>query len=307
MTFKQSLFATIIGILVMASGCKKPATNAAPNLIFKFVFDSTQARLNGFGQPAAMPNGHAGQNPHMNVLSAHYIELAKDSFTQLGTGAVLYQTPNSYAGGDTAIDFTKEPLTPNNGTVFSMPLKNVKPGTYQFLRVSLAYQNFDVQLYVDTTISGYTVQQLFPCTVASFVGYNTYISSYKVKDSTIVVNGSRKQGYWGFEADGSIYSYPFHFLTSGQAPPEATTVVDPLFNSAPIPAGSCVATGRFNGNGALTITGSETKDIVVTISLSVNKSFEWVEVGTPDGLWQPSKGENIVDMGLRGLIHIVQQ
>jgi hypothetical protein len=37
------------------------------------------------------------------------------------------------------------------------------------------------------------------------------------------------------------------------------------------------------------------------LSLSINKSFEWHEV-LSDGKYEPSIGENVVDMGLRGLI-----
>jgi hypothetical protein len=40
---------------------------------------------------------------------------------------------------------------------------------------------------------------------------------------------------------------------------------------------------------------------VVTVSLSTNKSFEWIEVNA-DGYYQPELGEAVVDMGLRGLI-----
>ena len=72
-----------------------------------------------------------------------------------------------------------------------------------------------------------------------------------------------------------------------------------------------MATGAFVSNltgpaTPLTITGHETQDIVITVSLSVNHSFEWVEV-VQDGKWQPSIGENIVDMGIRGLVPIVGQ
>jgi len=35
--------------------------------------------------------------------------------------------------------------------------------------------------------------------------------------------------------------------------------------------------------------------------LSINKSIEWTEV-VVDGKYEPSAGENVVDMGLRGLI-----
>jgi hypothetical protein len=307
---------------VAIGGCKKPATQK-PRLVFKFVFDSTQARLDNFGNPSTMPAGHAGQNPQMNVMSAHYIELAPDKYTALGTGAVLYMTPTHILNGDTAIDFQKENLTSNNGTFYSIELDSVATGTYQYLRVSLAYQNFSAQLYYDTTVTYLTyhipVQAEFPCTVASFVGVNTYITSYKVNTESITVNGDKLQGYWGFEASGTYngnylgnaFSYPYNFLVSGQAPVEATTVVNPLFATSKIPPGSCVATGQFVssliGPGtSLTITGHETKDIVVTVSLSVNHSFEWVEV-VQDGKWQPSIGENIVDMGIRGLVPIIGQ
>jgi hypothetical protein len=39
----------------------------------------------------------------------------------------------------------------------------------------------------------------------------------------------------------------------------------------------------------------------VQLSLSINNSFEWSEVNA-DGKFEPSAGENVVDMGLRGLI-----
>ncbi|MFN0033330.1 MAG: hypothetical protein ACKVOR_14300, partial [Flavobacteriales bacterium] len=70
-----------------------------------------------------------------------------------------------------------------------------------------------------------------------------------------------------------------------------------------VPAGSCVVTGEFAS--PLVITGSETEDIVVIISLSTNRSFEWTEVNM-DGFYEPSAGEAVVDMGVRGLIPIVE-
>ena len=101
------------------------------------------------------------------------------------------------------------------------------------------------------------------------------------------------QGYWAFALND------FPFATSGQAPAGATTVPNPIASSSPIPAGSCVVTGKFLEN--LVINGNENKDVVVTLSLSINKSFEWQEV-IADGKFEPSIGENVVDMGLSGLI-----
>ena len=60
-----------------------------------------------------------------------------------------------------------------------------------------------------------------------------------------------------------------------------------------------MVTGKFANN--LIISGNETQDVIVTLSLSVNNSFEWHEINA-DGKFEPSIGENVVDMGLRGLI-----
>jgi hypothetical protein len=104
---------------------------------------------------------------------------------------------------------------------------------------------------------------------------------------------NRAKGYWAFALNDNPYS------TSGQAPAGATTVPNPIASTSPIRAGSCVVTGKFASN--LVINGNETNDIVVTLSLSVNNSFEWQEI-TADGKYEPSIGENVVDMGLRGLL-----
>jgi hypothetical protein len=111
------------------------------------------------------------------------------------------------------------------------------------------------------------------------------------------VTGNHLQGYWGFYTNVMGVDYK----AEGQAP--ATTVVNPNPLS-PIPPGSCLVTGLFftnNQNQPLHITGNETSDIIITISLSTNKSFEWHE-NTADGLFEPSIGEAVVDMGLRGMI-----
>jgi hypothetical protein len=283
-----------------------------PQLIFVFDFDSTQARLNNLGFDTPMPSGHAGQSPKMNKMSAHYLELAQSAFTALGSGKVLYHAPETSVGGETAIDFSKAVLVGKNQAFLTVPLKNITAGEYEYLRVSLGYQNYDVKFHYDSVhnvpgVGNVHVQQDFPATVASFVGYNTYLTSYKIKNQNVVVNANKKQGYWGFETSGTITAlgnYPFSFYDTGESPAGATTVVNPINSSSPIPAGSCVVTGAFNG-GKLKITGQEKKSITIRVSLSTNKSFEWVDLNG-NGKWEPAKGENIVDMGLRGLIPYIQ-
>jgi hypothetical protein len=109
------------------------------------------------------------------------------------------------------------------------------------------------------------------------------------------VNDDKLQGYWAFESQGT--------MTRGQAPVGATTVVNPLFASSPIPAGSCLVTGAFEA--PLVLNGDETEDVTVILSVSTNQSFEWTD---PDGNGQydPLDGDVPVDMGLRGLRAIVQ-
>jgi len=269
-----------------------------PGLVFKFRFNKTQERLNSFGQPATMPANHAGQSPDFNNISAHYIELAPSAFTALGTGDVLYVGTETTAGGAVALDFNQAIFKGECEDFIRIPFSQITPGTYEWLRVSLAYQNYDIKYRLGgADYSG---------TVASFIGFNTYITSYQINTATLTVNNNRLQGYWGFET--TIFGV--NHTTSGQAPEGATTVPNPLFNSAPIPSGSCVVTGPFNNN--ITITGSETQDIIIIISLSTNNSFEWIDV-IPDGKYEPLNanfqptGEVPVDMGVRGMQAIVVQ
>ena len=158
-------------------------------------------------------------------------------------------------------------------------------GNYEYVRVSLAYQEYNI------TIRNNGVD--YQGKLASFVGYNNYITTHSIGNNSFPVNGNRLQGYWAFALNNVPYA------TSGQAPAGATTVPNPIAATSPIPSGSCVVTGKFDQN--LIINGNETRDVVITLSLSSNNSFEWQEV-TSDGKYEPSIGENVVDMGLRGLV-----
>ena len=288
-----AIFILLLSSLAFVS-CQKSTNTSGTGTVklnFIFKFDSTQARLNAIGQPSAIPPGHAGQSPRFNAMSAHYLELTPNATTALGAGAVLYKAPEVTTGGASAIDFSQSYLAGNNQFFLSGPVSGVPPGTYNWLRVSLAYQNFNV--YVTTAT------QVIDATVASFIGFNTYLTSYKVKDSTVTVNGNKLQGYWAVE--GKVPG--FGFVTTGQAPAGATTVPNPLFATSPIPAGSCVVTGQLAS--PLVITGNETTDINIIITLSTNKSFEWIDVNT-NGKYEPLLGEQVVDMGIRGMIPVKQ-
>lgn len=284
------------------ASCKKDdaINNSTAKVIFKFKFDSTQIRLNSIGQPATMAAGNGAQSPVMNKMSVHYIELAPGALTLLGKGAVVYKAAETNAGGGTAINFDQSSFAGNNQTFFELPIKDIAAGEYEWIRISLAYQNADVKYRIDTVINGISINQDVTGTIAGFIGFNTYIKNYAVKNQSFTVNANKAQGYWGFETTLTIGDFSFPFKTDGQAPAGATTVVNPLFATSPIPAGSCVVTAAF-APGKLKITGTETKDIVIEASFSTNKSFEWVDANG-NNKWEPLKGELVKDMGIRGLI-----
>ena len=256
-----------------------------PYLIVKFQFDPNQARLNNLGQPSSVAPGNAAQSPNFNAISAHYFELAPTAFTQLGDGTILYHAPETTEGGAVAINFNQAIIVGEGEAFLKIPLSEVVQGNYEYVRISLAYQDYNISIRNNSTD--------YDGRLTSFVGYNTFINTHTIGSNSFPVNGNRLQGYWAFALNN------FPYATSGQAPAGATTVPNPIASTSPIPAGSCVVTGKFNEN--LIINGNETRDVVITLSLSINKSFEWREV-TADGKYEPSIGENVVDMGLRGLI-----
>ena len=217
-------------------------------------------------------------------MSAHYIEFAKDSLTQIGNGYIAYKGAETAAGGANAVDFDQAITVTNGGTLYEVPISQITPGIYKWLRVSLTYQNYDIK-FLSGGIDYFG-------TLASFVGFNNYITDYTINSQTVAVNSNKLQGYWGFETAGLTFE--------GQAP--GTTVPNPIAISSPVPAGSCVVTGDFPTD--LVLIGNETEDIIVNINLSTNKSFEWRDLNG-DGFYEPSDGVNpgdtVVDMGLRGL------
>ncbi|WP_053991903.1 hypothetical protein [Mangrovimonas sp. TPBH4] len=282
-------FSVLAAIAMMMSCSEDQDDNiqtSDPNLIIKLKFDPTQERLNNLGQPASIPEGNAAQSPSINRMSANYIEFAPGAFTPLGEGEVIFMGAETTAGGANAIDFQNATFGGDGDVFLTVPLSQVTSGTYEWVRVSLAYQEGEIDLLVNG--ADYTG------TLASFVGYNTYITSFDLNGNTFEVNDNRLQGFWAFEVEG--------YTSEGQAPEGATTVPNPLFDSSPVPQGSCVVTGEFE-NG-LTITGEETQDVEVVLSFSINNSFEWTEVNF-DGKYEPAAGEQVVDMGLRGLIPMV--
>lgn len=299
-----ALWAAIGLTLLTLSACKKETPGSSTsNLQFQLKFDPDQERLNNLGLPSTIPAGNAAQTPEFREMSVHYIELAPGALTPLGSGAIVYHAAETTLGGENAVDFDKAAKGGNNAIIATISLKDVAPGTYEWVRASVTYQNYDVHFNINNIpVLGDLQDQ--KGAVASFVGFNTYITTVKPREKILTVNDDKKQGFWAFETSLSAPYQAYNQLYSGEAPAGATTVVNPLFATSPVPAGSCVVTGKFAQ--PLVITGDETQDITVTLSFSINKSFEWKDANGNGQLDIYADGttpaESIVDMGLRGLI-----
>jgi hypothetical protein len=185
-------------------------------------------------------------------------------------------------------------------------LKNITPGTYNWIRTSVAYQNFDVVFnMLNVPFAGNFLEERG--TFATFTAANTYITPYKVSEKMDSTKGNKKQGYWCLETKLTPAYKPYNRMFNGQSATGTITSPNPLLQTAPTPLDNTILTGRFEA--PLSISGSETADVTVTLSFSNNKSFEWEETINRNGKWdfnmQPVPGqpsvERVIDMGLRSL------
>ena len=286
----KSFFVLCLFISCNSDDEKAPDNSNTAQLIFKFKFDASQERLDNFGAPAVIPAGHAAQTPVFNLMGAHYIELSGASDIPAYNATQIVESPTTTKGGAEAIDFDQALYAADGETFYATEIKNIPAGIYEYLRISLSYQNYTINFRAQN----FDLQG----TVASFVGANTYIEDYKINNETVSVGENKLQGYWAFETD-----FPNIDIIEGQAPAGATTVPNPLHNLSPIPPGSCLVTGAFDT--PLEITGNETSDIVINCSVSINNSFEWIDENG-NGIYEPLDGDLVVDMGVRGLIPTVE-
>ncbi len=285
---KLSNIITVLALLVFVSACKKEE-DKGPKLIFKYTFDKDGERLDNFGQPATIPTGNAAQTPDLKELGIHSIELIDYVVSFPTNQTVIYKGETRSKNGVSGIDFDQELIVKDGEVLIEIPLSEITPGAYTYLRNSLGYQKGEIDFYYnDPTYGAFDLT----ADLVSFVGYKTYISKFKMGSETIQVNDVVNQGYWAVHVEN-----PASVTKTGSSPAQATTVPNPLGNNSPIPAGSCLVTGAFET--PLVITGNETADIVVEVSITTNNSFEWTEVNV-DGKFEPEV-ENLVDMGTRGL------
>lgn len=287
--------------------------NIDAKVIFRYKFDSTLERLGNDGQPASLKEGNGALSPVLNAMSVYHIELMPAASTPFEQGVVLFKAPGTTEGGEKAIDLSRQETAGNYEVFFAIPLKDIPPGEYEWLRVAPAYQQYAVSCHLDTTITVVTdtssvdvlINDDFPATVAFFPGYNTYISSLLLRTLSLDVQGNRRQGFWGFEANYGAEVVNETDTLSGQLTEGGMTVVNPISDSSPVPPEYGVITAAFRP-GKLVITGKETENIIVEVSFSTNHSFEWQEI-IPNAKWDPWKGEPLMDLGLRGMVPEIQE
>ena len=283
---RHARFITLLAAtcLLWFGGC---ASESGPALGFLLEVDPDQERLGNLGEPTPMAEGNAGQDPRFDRIGISYVELTPNALTPLGGGAVLYSAPTTRDGGGEATHFARIAMAAPGEPILDVSLVDVPPGTYEYARVALAFQDYTVDF--DVEVAGETLS--LEGRLASFVEAEMYISTFTLGDEVVEVGGNRSQGYWAF------YNQ-YSGVIEGQAPAGATTVPNPIADTSPTPTVNCIVTGRFET--PLTITGDETTDVQVALSLSINDSFEWRD-GDGDGRWDASD-EEVVDMGLRGLV-----
>ena len=284
------------------------ACSKQPDKMLHFVvkFDPLQEKLGNNGLPTTLKTGLAAQTPAMNSIGISGIELVKDDFTKFGQGVDVFSTPETTSGGEKALDYQQVRMLKEGEIVVSVPLKNVAAGTYNWIRTTVAAQNFDVQFNMtNVPFAGNFLKERGA--LASFSTANNYITTYKVFSKTDSVRANKKQGYWSFETKLNQAYKPYDKMFNGQSSVGTFTSPNPLLQTAPTPLDNTILTGRFDT--PLSITGSETQDVTVILTLSCNKSFEWEETINRNGEWdfnlQPVPGqpsvERIVDVGLRSL------
>lgn len=299
---KFSTFLCLMATLLCAN-CQKKYD---PIIYFRIKLDPLQERLGANGLPTGVASGRAAQTPAMNTVGVQQIEFTTNNSTPLSKGTVLLSTPSTTIGGELAIDFQQVKLAKDGELFFSVPMSKLGVGRYEFARVAVVYQNFDVLFnMVNVPFSGNFNDERG--TLATFLGGNNYITQFNVSVKEERVNGNRKQGYWIFESKLASAYASNDRVYSGQVTEGGTTIVNPIHQTSPIPSGSCVVTGKFDT--PLSITGKETQDMTVTLSFSTNRSFEWEESINRNGKWdadrQAATGqpniERVMDTGLRGL------
>lgn len=226
--YKIILIISVVTTFIFSS-CDKDIKHFS-TVDFKSIFDETQVRLDKDGNPVTLPAGNAAQSPRINELSIHYLELSQDEFTPYKKGAQLYKSAETIDGGAVAIDFDSAIIVSENEISFTVNINRIANDNYNYVRASVSYLNYDIDLILRNIPSVGDVETTG--TVASFIGYNTYIRTLQIMQLSTDINANKSQGFWAFETHLTAPYESYNSTYSGQSI-GITTCVNPIAATSP--------------------------------------------------------------------------
>ena len=84
--------------------------------------------------------------------------------------------------------FSKAKIVAEGEAFLEIPLKDLAIGSYEWLRVSLSYQNYQIKIRKPGSSLEYDG------TLESFVGFNTYIGTHSIGNTFFQVDANKPQG-----------------------------------------------------------------------------------------------------------------
>jgi hypothetical protein len=283
-SYARYLFYSIL--LLQIISCRKK-TDESPDkyphysiLKINFKLDSLQERLDNYGNISSVPAAHGSMSPQNPKMRIGFVELLTDSGIQPGDGARIFGTGEVIASNDTGYQCCQGFLDENQTYQYLLPEVD-NPIRYYGIRIYFSYQHFDVN---------YTINDIqYSGSVAAFLAKKSITYYFEVKDSVYTQYSLKQNGEWYFEVDTPGYGIVQHGTAFTASP-------NVLFQSVPTEANSCVVTCPISPVLIMDYPMSKT----ITISISTNHSFEWVENSTP-GIFEPFDGDSIYDIGIRGV------
>ena len=274
--FRLPLTVVLLSVATLFS-CNKDVKEFVSQY-FQSEADPDGIRLDRDGNASTIASGDIGITPDsISNIGIHYMELVPDAGTAYKNGIIIYRSAETFEGGEIAIDFDSLLFVAPGTAIFNANLRKIPPGTYSYIRASVACISYDMQIDLDD-IPGVDEANDVPSTFYSFLGYRTYIRIIQGDSLTQEVNANRALGFWLLETKhpGSAWNKIFQ----SQVNSNQVTVVNELSGTAPIPNTTGVITGRFEE--PLVITGEEPDDLYITLTFSVNDVLE-VEDSNGDG------------------------
>jgi len=249
-------------------------------LNFSFKFDSLQDRLDNSGMLSSIPGNHRALSPKNPGFRIGYIELLSDPSTPAGYGVRIFGTGQVSNSFDTGYPCCQGVIDENEN--FSTPYLALQdPTTFNWMRIYFTYTHFDI----DYKING----SPYETSVSGFLAEKSLTYYFEIRDSVYSEYSTKINGEWYLEADTPGYGVVLHGSAFTASP-------NILYNTVPTPSNSCVVTCAIDP--PLFFDHPDNKTI--TISLSTNKSFEWIENSDPD-FFEPFNGDTIYDFGIRGI------